>query len=135
MVRNGIGASNSGGNKVTSIYEMGIKSASSTVGVANRRDPNSLHFASKEETLKMHNTGDMVTAGGGGQTSATTTMQTNRDGASGGNNLHRSMNFRRQSKELRANSAKWAKKQGNGGAASISHMKSPNQTTDKVAKA
>lgn len=75
MIRNGISGSTSGGNKVASIYEIAIKSASSTVGVANRKDPNSLlQFSSKEGTIKMHHTGDMATKGDAVNNSITASM-------------------------------------------------------------
>ena len=67
----------------------------------------------KEEAMKMmHDTGDnmLVKQNAVVVGANNNTMQSNREGLSISNNLQRSMNFasrRRQSKELRSNSAKW----------------------------
>ena len=47
-------------NHNNSIYQMAIKSAASTVGSVNRVDPNSLQLMNKDETVKMHHTGDIA---------------------------------------------------------------------------
>lgn len=62
-------------------------------------------------------------------------MQASKEPTTVVSNIQRSMNFRRQSKDMRSNSAQWAKQYGGGGTTqngtSISH-KSPNQTMEKL---
>ena len=62
------------------IYQLAMKSAASTVGAGVRTNQNSLQLADKEQTIKMHQTGDV-----GKQ--ANNTMQSNRDELSVSSNL------------------------------------------------